>query len=97
MAEETLQASTHRITGLRHPTAEAPEIDRMAHRALSPISGVTAMTIIRELTQLNLPPTLVQRGLQELCESCGYTSIRYDPAARQFYGVRLIEDQEETK
>ena len=50
-------------------------------------------TIRRELTPLILPKTMVQEGLKELCESCGYTSIEYRFDEDAFFGVRDVEDQ----
>jgi hypothetical protein len=60
------------------------------------LAGGQDITLRRELTPLILPKTMVQEGLKELCESCGYTSIEYRFDEDAFFGVRYVEDQPDT-
>ena len=49
-----------------------------------------------ELTPIIIPKSFDQRDLAEICETHGFSEIKYNAQSRQFFGVRLIEDQEET-
>jgi len=55
-----------------------------------------ALEIRMELTPIIIPKAFDQRDLAEICETHGFSEIKYNAQSRQFFGVRLIEDQEET-
>lgn len=47
------------------------------------------------LTHVVIPTNFTLFELSKFCDEHGYSEIRYDVRTRKFFGVRLIEDQEE--
>jgi len=46
-----------------------------------------------QLTKIVLPTQFTQFELAKYCEEHNFDEIRYNLGTRQFFGVRLIEDQ----